>query len=108
MFLLLNQDGNHEVTADEFCTLASVADAEDETFKYELQAATAIGGDQAVQALIAVATDACPGVDFDPLSLLEFQSASVLYYCDNDPSAFNFFVNRGASVPVDGLCESRR
>ena len=74
-----------------------------------LQAAIAIGGgDQAVQALIAVATDACPSVDFDPLSLLEFQSASVLYYCDNDPSAFNFFVNRGASVPVDGLCESRR
>jgi hypothetical protein len=36
MFLLLNQDGNHEVTAEEFCTLASVADAEDETFKYEL------------------------------------------------------------------------
>lgn len=82
MFELLDEDSNNEVTSDELCKLVSDEDAEDEFFKYELRAAIAIGGDQAVQALIAVATDACPGVDFDPMSKTEFEIASVLWYCD--------------------------
>ena len=102
MFELLDENQDNEVTSDEFCKLVD-AETEDDTISFELQAAIAIGGEQAVQALIGIGS-ACSIDDFyfDPVSKTEFEIASVLYYCDNDPSALIFLRNRGTNNPFVG------
>ena len=49
VFLLLNKDGNNEITAEEY---GIVSNADDEIAQYELMAAMAIGGESKLLLLI--------------------------------------------------------
>jgi hypothetical protein len=102
LFLVLDQNDDHVVTADEFCTLEPGAVTEGEFHEYALRAAIAIDAHgHCLHSLREVAAVVCPS-DFEPMTLLEFQTATVLRYCNDEIGALVFLLNRGATIPWTG------
>ena len=90
MFRVLDLNHDNEVTKEEFGNWST---ANGEIADNELAAVKAIGGTSIAFSLKELAT-AVEEHGSEPITLVEFEAAVILHYCNNDQSAFTHLVDR--------------